>query len=224
MNIPKRLVIFVFILLIILLVGMLFWPFILKEIIIPTSLAVWLLLRIFVLSIDQKYYLGAIIFIMLFLLYRLLPQDQPSIQSGDSQNSNATMQTIGIWHSLITLSGYDTREDKNLKRELIRLLLLLNATKKRTSADYELYEALQRGEISIPEDIHDFLFLEEPLVVGHSLKKRIRSIGNIPRKWIRRWTGQETAEHYRMVDEVLCFIETSLEVKNDDGKINPNKH
>ena len=41
---------------------------------------------------------------------------------------------------------------------------------------------------------------------------------------MRRWTGQETAEHYRMIDEVLSFMETSMEMKNDDGKFTQNKH
>ena len=68
MNISKRLVIVVFLLLIILFVGLLFWPFVLDDIIAPASLVVWILLRIFVLSIDQKYYWGAAIFITAFFL------------------------------------------------------------------------------------------------------------------------------------------------------------
>jgi len=209
---------------IIVFVGMLFWPFILNEIITPISLVFWLLLRIFVLSIDQKYYWAAIIFIVLFFLYRFLPPDRSTVQFGDFQNSNATMRTVGFWHSLFTLAKYDTRDEKNLKRELARLLLSLYATKQRTSADFGLYEALQKGEIPIPEHIHTFLFLEEPPEARPSFKKLVQSVRNIPRKWIRRWTGQETAEYFRMIDEVLGFMETSLEMKNDNGKFNPNKH
>ena len=41
---------------------------------------------------------------------------------------------------------------------------------------------------------------------------------------MRRWTGQETAEHYRMIDETLSFIEKSMEMKNDDGKFTPSKY
>ena len=113
---------------------------------------------------------------------------------------------------------------KSLNEELARLLLSLYATKQRTSADFRLYDALQQGEIPIPEHIHTFLFSEEPKQAGHSFKKLVQSIRNTPRKWMRHWTGQETAEHYRMIDEILCFMETSLEMKNDDGKFNPNQH
>ena len=72
-----------------------------------------------------------------------------------------------------------------------------------------------------PEHIHTFLFPDEPEKSKRSLEKLIQSIRTAPRKWIRRWTGQETAEHYRMIDEVLSFMETSLEMKNDDGKFTP---
>jgi hypothetical protein len=144
------------------------------------------------------------------------------VPTDQSLNPNATLRTIETWRSLFTLIGYNNPEVKILKRELIRLLLSLYATKKRTTADYELFEALQKGEISIPENIHNFLFLEEPKESRRSIKTWFKSIGNIPRVWVRRWRGQEAADYYRMIDEVLSFMETSLEMKNDDGKYQPN--
>jgi hypothetical protein len=201
---------------------MLFWPFILNDIVTPISQVVWLLLRLFVLSIDQKYYWGAIIFIVFFFIYRLFSPIRPIVRSEGFQNSDANMRAIDHWHSLFTMTAHDVLDKKSLKRELVGLLLSLYATKQRTSADFRLYEALQRGEISIPEHIHNFLFLEEPQKAGWSFKKLIQSIQNAPRKWIHRWTGQEIAEHYRMIDEVLSFLEASLEMKNDDGKFNRN--
>ena len=209
---------------IILLFGMFFWPFILNDIIKPTSLVIWLLLRIFVLSIDQKYYWGAIIFVVVVFLFRLLPQDQIVIQSEDFPDSNATIKTIEYWRILFTLTGHDVHDEETLKRELIHLLLSLYASKQRTSTNFILYDALQRGELPLPEHIHTFLFPDEPKKSKRSLNKFIQSIRTAPRKWIRRWTGQETAEHYRMIDEVLSFMETSMEMKNDDGKFTPNKY
>jgi len=225
MSRSRRLVIVVFFLLMILFVGLLFWPFILNEIIMPTSLVVWTLLRVFVLSIDQKYYWVAIILITSFFLYRRLPlSPQPAVQSEDAQHSNATIKTINHWRSLFNPMDQHVQVNKILKKNLARLLLSFYATKQHTSADFRLYDALQQGQIPLPERIHAFLFSEEPQPAGRSFKKLVQSIGNIPRTWIRRWTGQETAEHYRMVDEILCFMETSLEMKNDDGTFNPHQH
>jgi len=221
-NSSQRLVIFSFFLFVALLVGILFWPFILSEIIQPISIVVWLLLRILVLSIDQKYYWGAIIFVAAFFIYRFLPQQQTAPWFDDSQESNSTMKTIGYWRNLFTLTDQHLLEEKTLKRELVRLLIAFYATKQHTAANFRLYEALQQGELPLPKHIHAYLFPEEPQNTKYSLKKRIQSVANAPKKWIRRMTGQETARHNRMIDEVLGFMETELEIKNDNGKFSPN--
>ncbi len=215
---PKWLVVGAFFLAVALFVGLLFWPFVLTEIITPTSLAAWVLLRIFVLSVDQKYYWMAIIAITsIFLYYRLLPPSHPTVQSEDAQHSNATMITLGYWHSLFNLIDRRVQDDEMLKKGLARLLLSHYAAKQHTAADFHLYDALKQGEIPLPEQMHAFLFAEELQPAERSLvmsvRKLAQSIRNTPRKWIRRWTGRETAERYRVVDEILCFMEDSLEMK-----------
>ena len=197
---------------------MLFWPFIVNEIIKPISLVVWLLLRILVLSIDQKYYWGALIFITVFFLYRLLPQGQAATYPDEPQSSNNALRNIEYWRNLFLLTDQYVRDDKTLKRELIRLLISLYATKQASAANFEIYEALQKREIPLPEHIYAFLFAENSLDNSHSLKKRIQNIGLAPQRWVRRITGQEAAEHNRKINEVLVFLETALEIKNDNGK------
>ena len=160
------------------------------------------------------------IFVVFFFIYRLFLPIRPDVQSEDFLNLNATMGAIDNWRSLFTLINFDAVYRRNLKRELAGLLLSHFATRQRASADYSLYEALQRGEIPIPAHIHDFLFSEETQRAGWSFKELIQSIRNTPSKWIRRWTGQETAQHYKMINEVLNFLEISLETKNDEGKFN----
>lgn len=224
MNIPRRVVSIILFGSIILLIGLLFSSFILKNIIEPTSLATWVLLRIFVLSIDQKYYWGAIIFAAVVFLFRLLPQDQTVIQSEYSLDTNATIKTIEYWRILFTLTVDNVHDEETLKRELLHLLLSLYASKQRVSTSFILYDALQRGELPLPEHIHAFLFPDNSKKSKRPLNKFIQSIRSAPRKWLRRWTGQEIAEHYQMINETLSFIEKSLEMKNDDGKFTPNKH
>ena len=224
MKFSRRVIGLILFISLILLAGMLFWPFILDNIIKPTSLAAWLLLRIFVLSIDQKYYWGAIIFTVLIFLIRLLPQEQTDIRSEDFQESNATIKNIGYWRSLFTLTSGYVQDVEIVRRELVRLLLSLHASKQRTSTSFMLYDALERGEIPLPEHIHVFLFPGKQKKSERSLNKFIQSIRTAPQKWMRRWTGQEVAEYYRMIDEVLCFMERSVEIKNDDGKFTQNRN
>jgi hypothetical protein len=224
LNTSRRMVALILFISIVLLLGMFFWPFILNEVIQPTSLVIWLLLRIFVLSIGQQSYWIAIIFVAVFCLIRILPQEQIPAPPGNFHVSNPTLKTIEYWRSLCKLTKDDVRGEVILKRELIQLLLAFYSSKQHTSANFGIYEALQRGEIPLPEHIHTFLFLNEPRETGRPFKKLMHSIRNSPTKWLHRWTGEETAEYYQIIDEVLSFLEISLEMKNDDGKFNPTKH
>jgi hypothetical protein len=187
-------------------------------------MVVWVLLRVFVLSVDQKFYWMVIVLISAFLLLRrVLSSPQTTAPSTVFQRPNATIENIQYWHSLLAASARHPQDNRTTKKELAHLLLLLYATKKRASADYRLYEALQQGEIPLPEPIRAFLFPEAPKQSERPLKKFLQSIRKTPKKWIRRWTGQEQAEYYQRVDQVLDFVETSLEIKDDDRKLTPNR-
>jgi hypothetical protein len=208
----------------VLLFGLFFWPFVLDEIITPIALTAWLFLRIFVLSIDQNCYWGAIIFIAAVFLFRLLFDGPTPDPPGDFLNANDTLRTIEYWRSRFTLANPGAYDDKALKRELIHLVASLYASKQRSSPSFRFYDALQWGEIPLPDHIYTFLFPEEPQETGWAFEKLMQSVRETPRKWIRRWTGQETREYHRMIDEILSFMEASLEVENDDGKSAQNKH
>lgn len=213
MNTSRRVLISVLIAAMILFWGLLFWPFILNNIIEPTAVAVWLLLRIFVLSIDQKYFWYAAIGLAVVFVYRILSREQSAIQSDIHQDTNTTILNIGYWRVLFTYDDQDVREEKILRRELTHLLTSLYASKQSTSNNYGIYEALQQGEIPLPENIHTFLFPAESQKSRGVINRFIQSIQKILQKWIRQWTGREKADHFRTIDELLNFLETSLEIK-----------
>ena len=224
MNISRRVVISVLVGAIVLFVGMLFWPFIFNNIIEPTAAAVWLLLRILVLSIDQKYFWYAAILLAVILLFRLLRQEQPALHSDTYLDTNSTILNIGYWRVLFTYNDQDVRDEKILKRELIYLLTSLYASKQNTSNDFRVHDLLQQSKIQLPENIRTFLFSAEPQEARGPIRRLLQFIQKTPRKWIRQWTGQEKAEHHQMIDEILGFVETSLEIKNDDRKFTHNEH
>ncbi len=215
MNISRRVVISILVTAIALFAGMLFWPFILNNIIQPIALVAWILLRVLFLSIDQKYFWTAVILVVVIFLFRLLPYEQPELQSNSFPIENATITTIGYWRILFTYHDQNVRDEKTLKRELIHLMTSLYASKQRTAAKFDIYEALQQGEIPLPKRIHSFLFSEELRESGRWIKKFFQSIQKTPRKWIRQWTGQEKAERDQIIDETLSFMEATLEIKND---------
>ena len=224
MKIPRHVLVSILFIAIVFLIGVLFWPFILNEIITPTALLVWLLLRLFVLSIDQHFFWGAIIFIAFIILYRLLPQGPTSMPVEGLPDTNETTQNIEYWRNLFNMPNFNALDESTLKRELIHLLASLYASKQRATPTFIFYEALERGDISIPTHIHAFLFPEKPKPAGRSFKKLLQSIQQAARKWIRRRNGQERAEYFRMINEIFSFLETSLEMENDAAKFSPNEH
>jgi hypothetical protein len=215
MKISRRAVISILVTAIALFAGMLFWPFILNNIIQPIALVAWILLRVLFLSIDQKYFWTAVILVVVIFLFRLLPHEQAESQLDSYPVRNATITTIGYWRILFIYHDQNVRDEKTLKRELAHLLTSLYASKQRAATKFDIYEALRKGEIPIPQHLHSFLFSEEPQESGRWIKKFFRSLQKTPRKWISQWTGQEKAEHNRIIDETLSFMEATLEIKND---------
>ena len=224
MNLSKRVVISLLIAAIVLFLGLLFWPFILNNIIRPTTLVLWFLLRILVLSIDQKYIWYVAIFVSFFFLFRFLPQEQADVQSHSSREPNTAIKNIGYWRNLFIYNGQNAGEEKTLKRELTYLLTSLHASNQSASNNFGIRDALEKGKIPLPGNIHTFLFSQEPPASGGLLRRFFQSIRKTPRQWIRQWTGQEKAEHFQMIDEVLNLMETSLEITNDDRNRSQTKH
>jgi hypothetical protein len=224
MKTSRRMIVSILFVMLVLLFVMFFWPFVLHQIITPIALTAWLFLRIFVLSIDQHYYWGAIIFVVAVFLFRLHSDAPTTHPTGDSLNVNDTVRTIEYWRSRFILTNPTAYDEKDLRRELIHLVASLYASKQRSSPSFIIYDALERGEIPLPDHIHSFLFPDEPKDSTRSLKAFMRSVRETPRKWIRRWAGQQTKEYHRMIDEILSFMETSLEIEHDDGKFTQNKH
>lgn len=203
---------------------MLFWPFVVNNLIRPTALAIWLLLRILVLGIHQKYFWYAVILAAVLVLLRLLrqlPSESPPERPADA---NSTLVNIAYWRSLFLYTGQNILEQKTLKRQLVHLLTSLCALQQGIPNDFRFHEALEQGTIPLPSTIHAFLFPQEPPGPGGPIRTFLQSIPKAVRKRVRRWTGQEKAEHDQRIEEILHFLETSLEINHDDREHTTTQH
>ena len=200
--------------------SVLFWPFIAAEIIAPIALLAWLLLRIFVLSIGQQTYWYAAAFVLLLSLFRLWPRSPGNPSFEKHAGGNVAIKTFERWRSMFLLTDHDLHSLRNLRWELVRLLLSLYATKQHSEADLKLHEALQRREIDLPDSIHAFLFAGETPAKPRSFLRRMLDFWLFPLKWARHRAlqQQERAECHRRIDDVLCFLEKSLEMNDDDRR------
>ena len=152
MKLSKRVVTSLLIVAIVLFLGMLFWPFLVTNIIKPIALVVWLLLRILVLSIHQKYIWYVAIFAAFFFLFRFLPREQSDVQSSVYSEPNTTILNIEYWRNLFIYNGQNVREEETLRRELTHLLTSLHAWHQSTANNYFIHDALQKRGNSIARE------------------------------------------------------------------------
>ncbi len=211
-----------------LLLVLMFQQFLIANLVLPVATVVWALLRIFVLSIDQRVYWWILIGILVLApLIRELRNPAPS-HSERLSRANLWLERVDSWRGSILANVQETGDSSMIKHNLAWLLTSLYATGQQKSADYEIKMALQQGEMGIPDSLHAFLwppprparppFFKDP--VGFA-RHTVRSLRNASALRIRRWTGREAAEYYRAIELALAHMETSLEIHDDDAPHNP---
>lgn len=219
-NNRRRLLIALIALATVALTSVVFWPFIAAQIIAPIALLAWLLLRIFVLSISQQFYWYGAILAVLITLFRLWPQSFNNAPFEKHAEMNVAINTFERWRNLFSPTNSDAHSTGTLRQELVWLLLSLHATKQQFDADHQLHGALRRREIDLPDAIHAFLFPDETPAKPRSFLQRSLDFWLTPLKWAQRRRRQqrEMAQRHDRIDEVLGYIEKSLETNNDNGR------
>jgi hypothetical protein len=191
--------------------GILFGSFFLENILRPLALTLWLFLRIFVLSIDQRILWGMMIFIIfLFFTLRLIRTAQTPEQS-DPPDTNACINNLEFWRFYLSARPHDSGEKRLLRQKLIQMLISLYASRKRIEADYTVTVAFKTREIPLPDEVYSFLFDDET-------KKTWRS----PRRWMQKLSGREASDYSRDLNETLHFLENFLEIKDEQESIDQN--
>jgi len=222
MNTTRRNTLLLVLLGLLLSLGILFRSIILANIVTPLALVFWVAWRI-ILSVDQKCYWGLLIFAVFFYLFYRLAKEPAGTERTRPTGNNATLENVGYWRNSILFTCDEIDQRNLLKRGLGELLAKSYVMHKPEAASFEIYDALKRHQIQLPENIYNFLFPEEQTGSGRSIRQFLKTIQEIPRKYIRRWTRRDVTDYYRSIDEVLTFIEASME-DNNNGNIHTRSH
>jgi hypothetical protein len=230
LNKKQRWLIFLLMMGLLLFLGFVFQEFLMANLILPVATVLWLLLRIFVLSVDQQIYWWCLIGLVVLLAIRRVFLRPGTIEPYRPPQSRGVLDEVDHWRTSILSNAHETGEKNTLKRELMWLLTSIYSSRKQGHAQFEIKEAFEHREIPLPEGVYTFLFANEPeapnqnsfLHPVHTFKRILQSIRLAVRKKMRRWTGREAAEYYRAIDEMLTFMENQLEIKNDKDPIDPH--
>jgi hypothetical protein len=194
------------------------FPRAVQAVILPVATAAWLLLRFFVLSVDQEvYWWGLISLVVIVILGRLAlgakTQGKPSM---DQYTASAlSRDRADYWRSSILLNAHSAGERDLFRRDLMWLFTSMHASRREGNENYKIREAIQKREIPVPEYVHSFFF---PMLPGAPERPYWRH----PISWLkhifrpRRRPGRKKSQYFDSIDEVLSYLETSLEMNDDE--------
>jgi hypothetical protein len=226
MPISRRVSLIILLAGLILFLGLLFSRFLLDNVVTPVALVVWVLWR-FIRSADQALYWNLLIFSALsyaFIHIVRRTQAPPSFEQTQPSELDVTQEHIKNWWTSIRLTSDATDKFNLLKRNLGEMLAAMYAIKKPEVPPFEIYAAMQRRQIPLPEPIYTFLFPAQPYGAGRSLRKILHAIWQFPIKRVRRWTGQDKVEYHHSIEEVIRFMESTMETKHGDEPNNTYHH
>ena len=215
MKKSQRILLVFLILGLLLCLGILFRDFILDNLVRPISLLLWILQRVLQ-SVDQNVYWGVLLFAgLIFVLLRL--GRGPTIEERTPPpDTFSALENVKYWRTAIMVTHDETTEVNVLKRYLGKMLATAYAVREPGRANLEIYNALKLRQIPLPEPVYTFLFPGSLPASGKTFRQVLQSIRQAPRRWAHRWSGRDLQEYYQSIEEVLAFIESTLEVKNED--------
>ena len=175
-------------------------------------------------SVDQNVIWGLVLFLAVIFLLLRLGSEPATFDRTESTAPNTTLENVKYWRTAIMVTHDEITELNVLKRYLGKMLASVHAVKQPGSANLEIYNALKQRSIPLPEPVYAFLFPAAPPAAGRSFRRFLAAIRDFPKKWSRRWSGRDVEEYYATIEEVLAYIESTLEIKHDDAESDSHNH
>ncbi len=216
MKNPLRTILIILLAGLLLLLAFLFRAFLLENFVRPVALVLWLLWRV-LLSIDQRVVWSVLIFAaLIFGLIRLAQSGLVEGKPAPVPDAYLTLANIEYWRTFILLTADEQAQVNILKQNLVEILTVMINTNQPDQPHWEVIEGLKKRQIPLPGDVHAFLFPPRPLAHRPSFRQALQNLARLPARWAARRSRRRPAEYYRSIDEVLTFMESSLEIPHVD--------
>lgn len=227
MKISPRLSLLLLLLLLLLCLGVLFRASLYEFVVQPVAILFMVLWRI-IRSVHQGVYWGILLFSAAFyasywFFFRRLQRPSDSEEVRPS-GSNVTLENVRYWRTMILATQDEIEKSNILRRELREMLASMLAARQPGSTTVETYHALRQHKMPLPEDIYSFLFPDESPVPARSFLQTLRAIWQSPRRWLGKWKDRQVAEYLRSIEQVIDYMESFMEIKNDTEPFEPLEH
>ncbi len=199
-----------------LLLAIVFRDFLLKYLAMPFALVLWVFWRLLQ-SVDQALYwvfLGVFALLAgLVRLSRLMEKELTVLGPSPQPRTSAVLERIEYWRGSIRLGCPRTTGPYTVEHHMGEMLAELYTSQQPDAVYFEVYNALKDHRLPVPEPVGSFMFPSEQAASRHALKETLRAMWDFPRRRLYQWTGREVADYYRLLDQALSFMESSLERK-----------
>ncbi len=224
MKISPRLSLSLLLLGLLLCLGILFRSTLFEYVVQPVAILFMVLWRV-IRSVHQGVYWGilsfsALIYASYHLFFRRL-QKPAAHEEIRPTGSNATLENVRYWRTMILATQDEIEKPNILKRQLREMLASVLANKQPGNSTVEMYNSLKLHKIPVPQNIYAFLFPEESSTLHRSFTQSLQAIWQAPRRWFGRWKDHEVDDYHRSIEQVIAYMESCMEIENDPEPIEP---
>lgn len=197
-----------------LLIGLfvIFRSFLMDYIIEPIALLFWAVWRI-ISSVDQNVYWIALIVFCAILVVRLIPSDKDNSPSLAYSHTYKPPNRVEYWQTLIDESILGKNKSEYL-RNRIKELSMTVISQVEQPAKMDADEMIATGIPSLPPAARQYLFPPNGKDGISSIKDQLDNKVFVPR-WLRKWQRRYIQQNNVILDEILTWMETELEISNE---------
>lgn len=188
--------------------GVIFRAFLLQNVIMPASLVIWAIVRVFR-SIPQEAYWVGLVFIAFVLGLRLLPMSSAAIKVKEEIDTRQPARRYEYWCKIIDDSSR-SRENKSILKDNLCELLIGVIAQEEDRLPNAVRDDLIHKRLELPPEIYAYLDSSETGKDRHYFKQwfaQLTSIGGSIQKNVTSG-GQSMAD-------LLTYLETYVEIDND---------
>jgi hypothetical protein len=189
-----------------------FRSFLMNYIIEPIALLFWAVWRILS-SVDQNLYWIVLIIICAILVIRLIPSEKEGPPSPSYIYTYKPPNRVEYWQTIIDESSLGKHKSEYLRNRIKELTMTVIAQVGQP-ATAEPDEIVAAGIPSLPPEARQYLFPSNGEAGISSIKNQLNHNVFLP-GWLQRWRSKHVHQNNAMLDEILTWMETELEIDHE---------
>jgi len=186
--------------------------FLMAYIVEPISLLFWAIWRV-ASSVNQNTYWIILIALCIIFMIRMVPFEENQSSKLSYTYSYKPPTRVDHWRTIIKDSVLGKNEDEKLRKYLKEILITAISQAEGISA-MEAEKNIENGMTSLSPSSHQYLFSTN--MKGKFFQKNtLNTIYFLPR-WLRRWGRKFIHQNNSVIDEILDYTETELEINDEN--------